>query len=375
MNSTTILNLKGEFESVLNSLNTLGDQPDSKSQYFKKIKIIKNQIIAIHRSLENENKNHKSIGNSYRMDRIIPNKNDRQSLEENRLYIEKLTEAMLKSSSQLMDFLKKINKPSNLSPEKIEELKLKIQESQFLIQLETENSTQEEARLQVYSENPQIDKDIELKESSKIETKKKKNVNFISLLLLLIASVSALFALFSFQFIIQQRYRSSLLSSESVENEIKSAKALAKKANGMIKSPPYPLTTLRTAQDKMLTAIQILEATPGDVRNSGTIIRYLEIYQTDYYSITRKIAREQRAASNLKMAEKLALEALEMLENPLRTSDTLQTAQNQMQKAINLLESIPKNAFIAPEAQEKLEIYQTNLELITQGANVESLQQ
>ena len=159
----------------------------------------------------------------------------------------------------------------------------------------------------------------------------------------------------------------------SVADNIKLAEKLALEAGEMIKNSPHPLTVWQTAQDNWRKAIQLLEAVSMDTANSEQIEKQLEIYRTDYNSVTQKIAQEQKAVNNLESAQKLALEASVMVKNPPYSLTVWQTAQEQWQKAVNLLESIPEDAFIAPEAKQKLDIYRTNLEMIRQRVKTESL--
>jgi Skp family chaperone for outer membrane proteins len=157
------------------------------------------------------------------------------------------------------------------------------------------------------------------------------------------------------------------------ENNIKSAEQLALEAGDMIKNSPHPLTVWQTAQNKWQKSIQLLEAVSNDTANSEQIQKQLEIYRTDYNSVTQKIAQEQKAVNNLEAAQKLALEASVIVQKPPYPLTVWQTAQDKWQKAVNLLESIPEDAFIAAEAQEKLDIYRTNLEIIRQRVKIESL--
>jgi hypothetical protein len=157
------------------------------------------------------------------------------------------------------------------------------------------------------------------------------------------------------------------------ENNIKSAEQLALEAGDMIKNSPHPLTVWQTAQNKWQKSIQLLEAVSNDTANSEQIQKQLEIYRTDYNSVTQKIAQEQKAVNNLEAAQKLALEASVIVQKPPYPLTVWQTAQDKWQKAVNLLESIPEDAFIAAEAQDKLEIYRTNLEIIRQRVKTESL--
>ncbi|MFZ1024730.1 MAG: hypothetical protein WAN66_00770 [Limnoraphis robusta] len=171
----------------------------------------------------------------------------------------------------------------------------------------------------------------------------------------------------------QEQNTVNIVEKVTGENNIKSAEKLALEAGDMIKNSPHPLTVWQTAQNKWQKSIQLLEAVSNDTANSEQIQKQLEIYRTDYNSVTQKIAQEQKAVNNLEAAQKLALEASVMVQKPPYPLTVWQTAQDKWQKAVNLLESIPEDAFIAAEAQEKLDIYRTNLEIIRQRVKIESL--
>ncbi|ERT03915.1 hypothetical protein M595_6144 [Lyngbya aestuarii BL J] len=174
----------------------------------------------------------------------------------------------------------------------------------------------------------------------------------------------------------EQQPDSLAISSEvNVQDNLKLAKILAEEASEMIKNPPHSLTVWQTSQDKWRKSIQLLEAVSDDTANSEEIEKRLEIYRTDYNSVTQKIAQEQKAVNNLEAAQKLALEASVMVKNPPHPLKIWQTAEEQWQKAVNLLESIPEDAFMASEAQEKLDLYRTNLEIIRQRVQRESQNQ
>ncbi|KKD39625.1 hypothetical protein [Limnoraphis robusta] len=171
----------------------------------------------------------------------------------------------------------------------------------------------------------------------------------------------------------QEQNTVNIVEKVTGENNIKSAEKLALEAGEMIKNSPHPLTVWQTAQNKWQKSIQLLEAVSNDTANSEQIQKQLEIYRTDYNSVTQKIAQEQKSVNNLEAAQKLALEASVIVQKPPYPLTVWQTAQDKWQKAVNLLESIPEDAFIAPEAQEKLDIYRTNLEMIRQRVKTESL--
>lgn len=64
-------------------------------------------------------------------------------------------------------------------------------------------------------------------------------------------------------------------------------------------------------------------------------------------------------------AQKLAIEAAILVQNPPHPLNVWKKAQNKWKQAINLLENIPEGTFIFHKAKEKLSIYETNYTAIS----------
>ncbi|WP_413167210.1 hypothetical protein ACL6C3_10980 [Capilliphycus salinus ALCB114379] len=252
--------------------------------------------------------------------------------------------------SQYQEQIQKIK--NKLSPEELERLQEQIGELESPI-------------------NPtEIKPDTDLKNNSEKQTTKNSGSKLIiSLILLIPLLITIVFD------IINQQPRSFRERGELTKKDnIKSAQKLAEEAGEMIDNPPHPLTVLQTAQEKLKTAIQLLEEVDHKQKNSEEIEEKLKIYRTDYNTVSQKIAQEQKAVNNLEAAQKLALEASAMVKNPPYPLTVWQTAQDKWETAVNLLETIPEDSFIASEAQEKLEIYKANLEIISERVKTESSQ-
>ena len=255
------------------------------------------------------------------------------------------------------------------------ETELHSQYQQQIKQLKEKLSPEERERLQesigeLESEinKTEIKPDID-RNNSERQTRKKSGSNLLISLILLIPLLITI----GFDIKNKQPHSLSERSELTKKDNIKSAQKLAEEAGEMIDNPPHPLTVWQTAQDKWGKAIQLLEEVSHEQKDSEEIENKLKIYRTDYNTITQKIAQEQKAVNNLEAAQKLALEASAMVKNPPYPLTVWQTAEDKWEKAVNLLESIPEDAFIASEAQEKLEIYRANLEIINQRVKTESL--
>ncbi|MEG3859200.1 hypothetical protein [Microcoleus sp. herbarium12] len=70
-------------------------------------------------------------------------------------------------------------------------------------------------------------------------------------------------------------------------------------------------------------------------------------------------------ATNLAAAQKLAMEAAVMTQNPPHPLENWQQVQGKWQESIKLLEAIPDSSPVATQAQEKLTVYRTNYQAIT----------
>ncbi|MEG3882198.1 magnesium transporter, partial [Microcoleus sp. herbarium7] len=70
-------------------------------------------------------------------------------------------------------------------------------------------------------------------------------------------------------------------------------------------------------------------------------------------------------ATNLAAAQKLAMEAAVMTQNPPHPLENWQQVQGKWQESIKLLEAIPDSSPVVTQAQEKLSVYRTNYQAIT----------
>ncbi|MEG3879012.1 hypothetical protein QT972_16785, partial [Microcoleus sp. herbarium7] len=89
-------------------------------------------------------------------------------------------------------------------------------------------------------------------------------------------------------------------------------------------------------------------------------------------AITNRIVTEQKAATNLEAAQKLAGEAAVMVNNPPHPQEVWQKAQSKLQQAINLLNTIPQGTFVEAQAKEKLVAYQNNYTVISNRIKTEA---
>ncbi|GEM_PF-1925722 len=153
---------------------------------------------------------------------------------------------------------------------------------------------------------------------------------------------------------------SALAENQPLELRLKSAQGLAMKASEAVENPPLPLTAWREAQGKWEDAITVLQEMPARQMQSEPVQKQLAIYQEDYNWASQKLIQEQTAIANFNSAKKLALKASVLVKNPPDSVEVWQQAEKKWQTAINLLETIPNDTFIAPQVQEKLTLYRLN---------------
>ncbi|MEG4456063.1 hypothetical protein [Microcoleus sp. N9_A1] len=150
------------------------------------------------------------------------------------------------------------------------------------------------------------------------------------------------------------------------------AQKLAMEAAVMTQNPPHPLENWQQVQGKWQESIKLLEAIPDNSLVATQAQEKLSVYRTNYQAITNRIVTEQKAATNLEAAQKLAGEAALMVNNPPHPKDVWQNAQSKLQQAINLLSSIPQGTFVEAQAKEKLADYQNNYTLISNRIKTEA---
>ena len=150
------------------------------------------------------------------------------------------------------------------------------------------------------------------------------------------------------------------------------AQKLAMEAAVITQNPPHPLENWQQVQGKWQESIKLLEAIPDNSPVATQAQEKLSVYRTNYQAITNRIVTEQKAATNLEAAHKLAGEAALMVNNPPHPKEVWQNAQSKLQQAINLLNAIPQGTFVEDKAKEKLADYQNNYTLISNRIKTES---
>ncbi len=157
----------------------------------------------------------------------------------------------------------------------------------------------------------------------------------------------------------------AVLEQKKAEADFKNAQKLATQAKNMTKYTPLPLATWEEAEAKLLEAIKLLEEIPEDTTVEKEASKLLQTYRQDYNSLREKLIVEKTATSKFITAQKLGIEASVIVQNPPHPAQVWQEAQAKWQEAINLLQDIPQDIFIAPEAVEKLDLYRTNYKAVS----------
>ena len=150
------------------------------------------------------------------------------------------------------------------------------------------------------------------------------------------------------------------------------AQKLAMEAAVMTQNPPHPLENWQQVQGKWQESIKLLEAIPDNSPVATQAQEKLTVYRTNYQAITNRIVTEQKAATNLEAAHKLAWEAAVMVNNPPQSKEVWQNALSKLQQAINLLNAIPQGTFVEAQAKEKLVAYQNNYTVISNRIKTEA---
>ena len=157
----------------------------------------------------------------------------------------------------------------------------------------------------------------------------------------------------------------ALLEQQKAEKDLKEAQKLNAQAKNMVKYLPLPLATWEEAEAKLLEAINLLEEIPDDATVQKEANKMLQTYRQDYNSLREKLIVEKTATSKLVTAKKLGTEASVIVQNPPHPPEVWQEAQAQWQEAIDLLQEIPQDTFVATEAVERLDVYRTNYRAIS----------
>ncbi len=157
----------------------------------------------------------------------------------------------------------------------------------------------------------------------------------------------------------------ALLEQQQAEKDIKEAKELSVESKRTIKYPPLSLATWEEAEIELLEAIKLLEEIPKGTTAKKEADKLLQTYRQDYQNLRQQLISEKTATSKLVTAKKLATEASVIVQNPPHPSEVWQEAQTKWQEAISLLQQISQDAFVAPEAVEKLDLYRINYQAVT----------
>ncbi|MGK7921427.1 MAG: hypothetical protein AB4080_15610 [Trichodesmium sp.] len=164
----------------------------------------------------------------------------------------------------------------------------------------------------------------------------------------------------------------ALLEQKQAEKDIKEAKELAAASQRTIQYPPLPLATWEEAEIELLESIKLLEEIPKGTTLKKEADKLLQTYRQDYQNLRAKLIVEKTATSKLVTAKKLGTEASVIVQNPPHPAQVWQEAKAKWEEAINLLQEIPQDTFVATEAVERIDLYRTNYKaVITQLERVE----
>ncbi|MCV3213151.1 hypothetical protein OGM63_06365 [Plectonema radiosum NIES-515] len=146
----------------------------------------------------------------------------------------------------------------------------------------------------------------------------------------------------------------------NVVTNLQSAQKLGMEAAVMVQNPPHPIVVWQQALLKWQQAINLLESVSEGTSVSAQAHKQLANYRVNHHAISQRLMTESKAAANLESAQKLAMEAAVMVQNPPHPTEVWQQAFFKWQQAINLLEAIPEGTFASEKAKEKLSVYKTN---------------
>lgn len=122
------------------------------------------------------------------------------------------------------------------------------------------------------------------------------------------------------------------------------------------------INALQSAKINAQNTISRLESFPNLPGSAYPQVQTdLQILQTQLAAIELNL----QAAKNLKTAETLAMEAAVIVQKPPHPLQVWLDAQSKWQQAISLLQAIPENAPVAATAQQKLQSYQSNYQVIS----------
>ncbi|MGA9381596.1 MAG: hypothetical protein WBV73_22780 [Phormidium sp.] len=155
-------------------------------------------------------------------------------------------------------------------------------------------------------------------------------------------------------------------SEQQAAANLETAQKLAMEAAVMTQNSPHPLEIWQKSQGKWQEAVNLLEAIPESSPISAKAKEKLAAYRTNYTAISNRIITEEKASTNLENAQKLAMEAAVLAQNPPHSAEVWQQAKAKWQEAISLLEAIPNNTFVSDQAKEKLTVYRNNYAAVSQ---------
>lgn len=157
-----------------------------------------------------------------------------------------------------------------------------------------------------------------------------------------------------------QQVALNLYQENLAASSLKSALKLGMEASFIAQNPPHALSVWQKAASKWQEAISLLQTIPEGTSVSVIAQEKLVRYRLNYIAIIKRANTEKKAVANLASAEKLATEAKFFMDNAPNSLVAWQQAKDKWQKAIKLLESIPKSSSVYEQAQGKLPNYQTH---------------
>ena len=148
-----------------------------------------------------------------------------------------------------------------------------------------------------------------------------------------------------------------IVKDKLARSNFKSAQKLGMEAAVIVQKPPLPLTNWQQAESKWQKAVNLLETIPQGTSVSKQAKKQLVNYRVNYTTISKRVALEKNAASNLESAEKLALEAEFIVKNASQESAIMRQGEDKLKQAIHLLQAIPEGTSVSKQVQEKLATY------------------
>ncbi|MBE9144623.1 tetratricopeptide repeat protein [Planktothrix mougeotii] len=122
------------------------------------------------------------------------------------------------------------------------------------------------------------------------------------------------------------------------------------------------LNTLKVAKNQLAAVSERLEHTPKLPIFPEPF--QLQNLRSKAEKLETQLKPQTQALENLETAQKLAMSASVLVQNPPHPAQVWLDAQQQWQQVIDLLKAIPKTTYVYPEAQKKLISYQQNYAII-----------